>query len=348
MSAITGYYFDGRSALRRQAELTLQRSQAVLHDGEQTLTYSHSDLLVSPRTGSHSRFIALADGGQFQCADSAQLDQLPQQSASDGVVAWLERRWTVALACVVLTAMVLFVGYRYGLPAAAQRLALRIPIQSEQALGTDVLASMHEYGWLSPSQLEPEQQARIAGQFDNFRRGMAYESQLRLEFRSSDVIGANAFALPGGTIVITDDLIELAQSDDEVLAIIAHEIGHIERRHIVRGLIQNSLVAVMVTAVTADAATLTAAVAGLPVLLVQTEYSREFETEADQFAFALLRDQGLSPAAFADIMERLQELYPDPTAEQLNFLSSHPLMEGRIAQARDAALGGQSNEPGDL
>lgn len=348
MSAIKGYFFNGLSALRHPAELTLHGKEVRLREGEQIVTCSLSDILVSPRTGSPSRLIALPDGGQFQCADSVLLDHLPQQSASDGVAAWLEQRWNVALACVALIAIILFVGYRYGLPAAAERIALRIPIQSEQSLGTDVLSSMQEFGWLSPSRLEPEHQSRIAGRFDTFRKGMVYESQLRLEFHSSDVFDANAFALPGGTVVVTDDLVELAESDEEVLAILAHEIGHIERRHIVRGLIQNSLVAVAATAITADAATLTAAVVGLPLVLVQTEHSREFETEADNFAFELLREQSVSPGAFADIMERLQALYQDPESDTLNFLSSHPLMEGRIARARAAAQGVDIYDSGNL
>ncbi|MFK7957113.1 MAG: M48 family metallopeptidase [Lysobacterales bacterium] len=339
MSALNGYYFDGRSAQRQPAKLTLHGAEVHLDDGEKTHTFNVADLLVTPRTGSPSRFIALGNTGQFQCDDCTELDYLPQQSSSDGLIAWLEQRWIVALACVALIAVMLFAGHRYGLPAAAENIAQRIPIESEKDLGAEVLSSLEQYAWLSGSYLPEKQRAHLTRRFNQFRKGMAYEAHLNLQFRHTTVFDANAFALPGGTIVVTDQLVDMAESDDEVLAILAHEIGHIERRHTMRSLIQNSLVAVAATAITADAASLTAAVAGLPVVLVQSEYSREFETEADTFAFALLREHDISPSAFADMMERMQARYPESSDTALNFLSSHPLMEQRIRQARAAALG---------
>ncbi len=341
MTVFSGYYFDGKSALRHDAELALVGDEVQLRHAEEVRSFQRSELRVSPRTGAGSRLVAMPDGGQFQCDDNGLLDRLPQDSPSEGIVAWLEQRWGVALGCVVLVALVLFAGHRYGLPAAAESIALRIPIESEKNLGEEVLDSMHEFGWLAPSRIDAQRQDRIRARFNDFRRGQAYEAYLDLQFRHSQAIGANAFALPGGTVVITDDLVELAENDEEVLAILAHEIGHIERRHVMRGLIQDSLVAVAATAVTADAATLTAAVAGLPVVILQSEYSREFEEEADEYSFALLKENGISPSAFADIMERLQARYPDTDNALLNFVSSHPATESRINRAREAA---QSND----
>ncbi len=341
MSALKGYYFDGHSAERRLAQLSLSGTEIHLHEGEETHIFSVTDLLVSPRTGSPSRFIALSNAGQFQCDDCMELDYLPQQHPTDGILAWFEQRWNVALACVVAIAILLVLGHRYGLPAAAEKIAQRIPIESEKNLGAEVLSTLEQYAWLSPSELPEQQQAILTRRFNEFRSGLIYELHLNLQFRYTSVFDANAFALPGGTIVITDQLIEMAETDDEVLAILAHEIGHIERRHIMRSLIQNSLVAVAATAITADAATLTAAVAGLPLALVQNEYSREFETEADSFSFSLLRQHGVSPAAFADIIERLQARNPNSADASLTFLSSHPLMQDRIQAARAAAMGAE-------
>ncbi|MEM9184672.1 MAG: M48 family metallopeptidase [Pseudomonadota bacterium] len=337
MTVLGGYYFDGKSALRHPAELELAGNEVRLKRDAEVRSFPSAELLVSPRTGAQSRLLTLPDGGQFQCDDADALDRLPQVSPGEGIVAWLEQRWGVALGCVVLVALVLFAGHRFGLPAAAESIALRIPIESEQNLGEQVLDSMHEFGWLLPSQIDVQRQEKIRARFNQFRRGQTYEAYLDLQFRASGAIGPNAFALPGGTVVITDDLVRLAETDEEVLAILAHEIGHIERRHVMRTLIQNSLVAVAATAVTADAATLTAAVAGLPVVLLQSEYSREFEEEADEYSFALLQEHGISPDAFADIMERLQLRYPDSESTLLNFLSTHPQTESRISNARRAA-----------
>jgi predicted Zn-dependent protease len=89
------------------------------------------------------------------------------------------------------------------------------------------------------------------------------------------------------------------------------------------------------TAVTADAASLSAAVAGAPVILIQKKYSRQFEAQADDFAFNLLRDHNISPAAFADIMERLKA--KEGYVRSSSFLSTHPATSDRIRRARGYA-----------
>ncbi len=96
-----------------------------------------------------------------------------------------------------------------------------------------------------------------------------------------------------------------AATTEEVLAVLAHEIGHVELRHTMRSVLQNSVVAAAAAAVTADAASLSVAIAGLPALVAQTKYSREFEAAADEYAFRLLKRKGYSPTAFASLMERL-------------------------------------------
>jgi predicted Zn-dependent protease len=103
-----------------------------------------------------------------------------------------------------------------------------------------------------------------------------------------------------------------------------------------RHVLQDSAIAVLVAAVSSDAASLSVAVAGMPVLLVQAQYSRGFEAEADEFAFALLKRHGYSPAAFADLMERLDRDHRE-SESTFAFLSTHPVSERRIQRAREAA-----------
>jgi predicted Zn-dependent protease len=74
----------------------------------------------------------------------------------------------------------------------------------------------------------------------------------------------------------------------------------------------------------------------MPVLVAQAQYSRDFETEADEFAFVLLKRQGYSPAAFADLMERLSRDHGE-SERTFAFLSTHPMSERRIERAREAA-----------
>lgn len=103
-----------------------------------------------------------------------------------------------------------------------------------------------------------------------------------------------------------------------------------------RSTLQNSAIAVVAATVTSDAATLSGAVAGLPVLFAQTKYSREFETAADEFAFKLLRRKGHSPAAFASIMERLAKKH-EQEERAFVYVSTHPVTAERVKRARAAA-----------
>jgi predicted Zn-dependent protease len=139
----------------------------------------------------------------------------------------------------------------------------------------------------------------------------------------------------GGIVVLTDALVKLAAADEEVMALLAHELGHVDLRHVVRSVLQDSIVAAAAT-ITADASTLSVAVAGLPMILARTTYSRKFESAADDYAFQLLKSKGYSPAAFADIMEKLDAHHGDRPAG-FGYVSTHPLTEERIRRAREAA-----------
>lgn len=341
-ATLTGLYFDGQRPVGVPATLIFAGHQAALIGAQLSRRHGARELRVSPRVGRADRFIALPGGGQFQCADHPALDRLPHESQSEGLVAWLEARSAVAIAGIALVIALLAGGYFYGLPAAAERVADRVPVETERALGDNALAWLDANGWFKPTTVDEEMRFFIGKEFEELRAGLSTERHLRLEFRDSG-IGPNAIALPGGAIVITDAMVREAESLDEIAAVLAHEIGHVERRHALRHLLQGSAVAVAVAALTADAASLSVAVAGLPTLLAQTKYSREFETEADDYAFALLKQRGRSPEAFATLMERLAG-ENEAKHRGLGFLSTHPVTAERVRRARAAATEPNSRE----
>jgi len=328
-------YYDGEFPIAHPALLVFSDNEVTLTSGDTTLTYALDKLRVSPRTGRADRFIMLPDGGQYQCADQPILDRLPQEVRSEGPVAWLEDRISVAVASVAIIICVLLFGYYYGLPAAAERIVKRIPIETEVSLGKHVLQWFDEEQWFTPSQIDPGLQVFFKYKFNSLHQGLLMSNYIDLQFRNSKAIGPNAFALPGGTIVIMDQLIALAKSDDEVFAILAHEIGHVERRHSMRQMLQSSFVALAAATITADAASLSAAVAGLPVILAQTKYSRDFETEADEFAFDLLKHHHIPTEAFASFMERLDK--DSKSMKKLSFISTHPITQERVKRARESS-----------
>lgn len=305
--ALEGKYYDGEQPVSHPASLVFSGGEATLTSGDMSRTYDTLDMLVSPRTGRADRLIALPDGGQFHCEDQPFLDKLPQEIRSEGPVAWLEERLSVALVGIAVIVASVLLGYFYGLPAIAESVITRIPIETEKEIGIHALDWLDENNWLHASNMDLEQQDTILEIFNNLHKDLSMSKYINLEFRRSDFLGPNAFAFPGGIIVIMDEMINTAESEEEVLAVLAHEIGHVEMRHSLRQVLQTSAVALVATTITADAASLSVAVAGLPAILAQTKYSRDFEIEADDFAYELLKRNDISPEAFASLMERLDQ-----------------------------------------
>jgi predicted Zn-dependent protease len=145
----------------------------------------------------------------------------------------------------------------------------------------------------------------------------------------ADAAMVNAVALPGGHIVVFTGLIREAGSADEVAGVLAHEIQHIVRRHVVKR-IAGSLGWRTVAAVMLGSGNLADAVLGAGELL-ELSYGREQEREADEGGVRLAGRAGFSPTAMADFFDRLRRREKIDLPE---FLSTHPDMEGRIGAIR--------------
>jgi len=107
-------------------------------------------------------------------------------------------------------------------------------------------------------------------------------------------------------IVFTDEMIKLAETPEQLLAILGHEIGHIAHRHALRRVIQDSTLATLAVLITGDISSASSLVVILPSLLIDLSYSREFEREADQFALNYMVRHQLQPQHFANIMQALE------------------------------------------
>jgi Zn-dependent protease with chaperone function len=161
-----------------------------------------------------------------------------------------------------------------------------------------------------------------------FRALLAVSPELpvQLHHRRGGVLDANAFALPGGAIVVTDELVELAEAEDEITAVLAHELGHIAHRHALRSLLQNVGVGVLIAGALGDFTSVSAASGSLLVLLTERHYSRSFEREADAEGVERLDRAGIPREHLARMLERLAASHggDDPWT---SYLSTHPATE---------------------
>jgi len=150
----------------------------------------------------------------------------------------------------------------------------------------------------------------------------------------------NAFALPDGSIVLTDTLVKLALHENEILAVVCHEIGHVQHRHLLRQSLRTSAFGALIFLATGEAS---AAIVSLPTVLVALSYRREFEREADQFAINALIAEGISPLHLASMLRRLGGLAPreaEDAAREGNEVPGKPrtpaASEGRFFRDLDA------------
>ena len=325
-------YFDGRVPRARAARVRPAGPRLEIEVEGARRDCELAAVRVSPPVMGAPRFVALPDGAQLLCAEGDWLRALSAEVRSESPAAGLERRIGVALGAVILVVALLLAGYFYGLPAAAEHIVKRLPVATRAALGRGVLAQLDARGLLRPSRLSPGRRESLRAYFRHLARGLPMEAHYRLVFRRSPLFGANAFALPGGIVVLTDKLARMGEAK-WVAAVMAHEIGHIEQGHGLRSVLQGSVVAALAAAVTGDAASLGAVVTGLPVVLLQARYSRRFETEADAYAHRLLQDRGISPVYLALVLDQLRA----SGRGRKGWLASHPPTEERMRAALRAA-----------
>lgn len=302
--------------------------------------FAVATLQITPRLGRMERIVTLPGQGQLHLADSPLLDAwFGERDRVEGWAHRLERRKTAAIGAALATvaAVVLFV--QVGLPWMAAKVAPVVPRAMERAIGTQALALL-DRTHLQPSRIAPARRRQLDLKFRALVAGLPREYDYLLAFRHAPSIGPNAFALPDGQLVVTDQLVELADGDDELLAVLAHEAGHHERRHGMRQALESSAIVVVAGFLFGDLSGTASLSVSVPVLLLETGFSRDHEREADTFAFNLLRDQGRSPADFASIMRKLaEEAGDDGHHGPVSYLSTHPPSADRIRAAEKAAEG---------
>lgn len=327
-AAITVQVFDGTASRARHTVIELGPAGAIL-DGE-LLARDRLQRVTEPVGGTPWLF-ELADGYLIEATGADGERLAAALSYRRGRVGhWERSRRAVALA-VPLLALAVYLLIEDGMPAVADRAARLVPLTTEAALGRQTL-SLLDHGALASS-VPVARQARLQARFAAMAEILAPATPITLDFRDIPGLYANAFALPGGTVVATDALV-LRLNDDEVLAVLAHELGHVRNRHVVRLIFRSSGIAVLTAVVLGDASTLGGILLAAPAAVLQLGFSRDFESEADGVALAWLSRPGNDPCDFARGLAKIEayDRAATHTTPLPGWLSSHPGTAERIAR----------------
>jgi Zn-dependent protease with chaperone function len=329
-------YFDGRSSARRAVKLHLQPSGALRLTGEGVERIEPlSQVEIAEPMGAAPRRLVFADGAVCEVAPQPGLDAfLAGAGHAESAVVRIQARWRWAIASALALVLLVLGGYRYGLPWAAAQIAERLPQPLVASLSNQALRALEEL-LFEPTGLPVERRDAIAQAFARMRPPDAGNVAHEVLFRSAPAMGANALALPSGIIVVTDELVELAESDAEILSVLTHELGHVHERHGLRLMVESSIVGIVLAWYLGDVSSVAA---GVPAALLQARYSREHERSADDYAARMLEVNGMAPALLADMLEKLDASHRGGKMKESesDYLSSHPATRERIQALRGA------------
>ena len=331
MSEATGVYHDGRVSHTRPVQVRAADGLLSLEGEGIAVSYPLGAVRLEPSLGDLPRRLDLPDGGS--CLVDPEFE-LPVSSSDvpkrlERWVNELEGHWPAALAAAGVVLGLLWGGIVFGVPVVAKQVAMRMSPVVERQMGRQAVAALDRLA-LQPSKLPGHRQTALAERFAELTRLAGADGEYTLLFRASPSVGPNAFAIPGGTVVLLDELVEVAEHDDEIAAVLAHEIGHLYERHAMRHLLQTSVAGVLVAAVVGDVLSASSYAAALPALLLEARYSRQFESEADDFGLVVLDRAGIDRAHFVRLLSRLEAEHGDGLP---GFLSTHPRARDRARTA---------------
>lgn len=307
---LQGNWFDGKTSASVPVDVSIDGAGVIsvvdANDHRLLQQVPFVQLRVTSRLGSTPRYVYFPDGEKLETKEHALIDQWLVQFHPAVINNLAYRLESHSYFVAVTLGLVVFFTWTmviWGFPVASRFIAYKLPASVMDRAATETLQFLDKTE-LKPTQLDDATRDRVLKHFASI---IAQNKNLNINvlFRSGGALGANAFALPDGTVIVTDEIIKLAKNDDELLAVLAHEVGHVKFRHSLRAAIQGSVISFGVVMLTGDLSAASNMLAVLPVIITNSSYSRDFEREADDNSLVFLDANHIPRHYFVDLMERL-------------------------------------------
>ncbi|PYE54754.1 M48 family metallopeptidase [Deinococcus yavapaiensis] len=333
-----GVYFDGRTSKAHEATASVESDTFVvrLDDAEGSeRRFAWKDVVIEPAMGRVRRAFVLRDAQRFETSDFGAVEALEATLGRNRGLTFVHRvesRWHLVLLSVAVFVVVTFAIWRYGLPILAGVAASLTPPGAMAVMDRQAARLLDEQ-LFEPTNLPADTRRRVRADFRRVVADLGGAYPYRLEFRDGGELGANALALPHGTIYVTDQLVKLAKNDRELEGVLAHEAGHVIRRHAMKGVYQSVGLFVLLSAVMGDVGTASTIAATIPTVLVNSGYSREMESDADDVGGRYLLARYRTTKPLQDLLTRLSEARGSKGGD-FTILDSHPDLERRLKRLR--------------
>lgn len=344
---IDAIYYDGNNSRRHPVTLIITKRVVSMRGTGVHRNVRLSQIDVSERLQHAPRILRFPDGAFVEAADHRRLDRMLKENRFQDprVVRW-QNNWPLSLLALITLLATLLSLYQWGVPRAADHIASNLPPALEKKMGDESMGVV-DGELFKPSKLDPAVQERLRSRFAAMTQPGNGRTAYKLEFRAS-AIGPNAFALPNGMIVMTDELVILARSEEAIMGVLSHELGHVKRHHSVRHVLQAIGVGLVLNLWVGD---VSSALAAAPAILLNQKHSRDFEREADQYAIDMMQANGVPLEPMAAMFQRMNQAEQQRSARRRggrgpaddgeappDYLSSHPSDAERIKKLRDADM----------
>jgi len=329
-----GYYLDGRSATRHP--ITIQLTTTALHilkaDGN-TIRWPYGEI-AQTQGAYEGEQVRLEYGASLPqtviVEDSAFLTAIQEAAAASATHFHNPRQRPLRVRLTILAGIALLgvtVGfYVWGIPGLATFLAPRIPASWEEQLGISVLEQLAP---LANRCVDQNRLPALESIVTRLSRAMP-DSPYHIRLTVVDRPVMNAFALPGGQVVVFRGLLEAAETPEQLAGVLAHELQHIYKQHSTHAIIEQASTSLLIAAVSGDfTGALAYGIEGARVL-GKLRYSRLHEDEADREGLLLLQTNGIDPAEMIAFYRIMEAQHPHDSAA-LSYLSTHRATDDRIA-----------------
>jgi Zn-dependent protease with chaperone function len=300
----------------------------------------HDQLVVKWTGPTGERTLYLKNPDVIRAFRQAAPDQLnvPFEQAAERV-RQVRHRHRMMWSIIGGTILAVVLGLWFGADLLVELAVDRIPVEWEQKLGESAY-----WDFLSHQEVVKEGLAVTAVEEMTHRLTEQIPNnpyKFEVTVVKSDVV--NAFALPGGYVVVFTALMKKAESGEEVAGVLAHELNHVLQRHGLERIVKNLGLMAVVAIIVGDQQGLIGLMRQVGVELLTLKFGREQETEADLTGLQLLHRAKIDPAGMITFFQRLSE----KDEGRMEWLSTHPMSTARAERLKTelAALPKKTPEP---
>lgn len=331
-SDFNGIYFNGISSLPLKVRVSIDAFHFKLYNEEDTLiaTWDHGGVnsiqelhkKIVVKYGHASPFQSLELEGDNIVKELFVIK--PDAHYLKDPYIFFKRKGVKAIVVAILgVALFVVAFYMFGIPAVINVVAEVFPKDSEVELGQSLKSSL-----LAGDSIDVRRTEQINRFYKQLKVNTEYDINITVVHSNIQ----NAFALPGGEIVVFSAILDSMKTPEELVALLGHETGHIENRHTLKALMKNVSNYIIVSLVFQDYSGIMAVIAENAATLDQLSYSRAAETESDDFGFITMVENRQNPDGMVRLFSNLEKEGHGEDVPQM--LLTHPSLDLRIDRVK--------------